>query len=267
MPSRYDETVPEASRRTDALDEAGWLHAVDPEPLLRHLNPSVSERKFRLTESAFTRRFWHLLTDQRSRTAVEMAEQFADGFSDRDELRLACAGAEVAYEQILDRYFPTRTPERSFWGGAVSAAQHAACSFFDAPGVRRQPENPERYWSFASLIWLGTAAYPIGEDDIGSKGHDLIEAEQVEQVRLLHDLFGNPFQPVAVNESWLTWNGGVIRRLAKTIYDERQFDRLPDLADVLVLAGCANADVLDHCRHPGPHVLGCWVLDLLLGKR
>ena len=25
-------------------------------------------------------------------------------------------------------------------------------------------------------------------------------------------------------------------------------------------------DILDHCRGPGPHVRGCWVVDLLLGK-
>jgi hypothetical protein len=24
--------------------------------------------------------------------------------------------------------------------------------------------------------------------------------------------------------------------------------------------------VLDHCRGSGPHVRGCWVVDLLLGK-
>ena len=31
-------------------------------------------------------------------------------------------------------------------------------------------------------------------------------------------------------------------------------------------AGCENAELLDHLRGPGPHVRGCFVLDLLLGK-
>src|SRR5262249_2543129 len=44
------------------------------------------------------------------------------------------------------------------------------------------------------------------------------------------------------------------------------FDRLPALADALEGAGCANADILGHCRRPGEHVQGCWVLDLLRGK-
>lgn len=43
-------------------------------------------------------------------------------------------------------------------------------------------------------------------------------------------------------------------------------DTLAVLADALEDAGCDNEDVLNHCRQPGIHVRGCWVLDLLLGK-
>jgi hypothetical protein len=28
----------------------------------------------------------------------------------------------------------------------------------------------------------------------------------------------------------------------------------------------AIADILNHCRGAGPHVRGCWVIDLVLGK-
>jgi hypothetical protein len=38
------------------------------------------------------------------------------------------------------------------------------------------------------------------------------------------------------------------------------------LADALQDAGCDNDRILDHCRGPGPHVRGCWVVDLVLGK-
>jgi hypothetical protein len=55
--------------------------------------------------------------------------------------------------------------------------------------------------------------------------------------------------------------------LAQAIYDEGAFDRLPVLADALEETGCTNADILGHCRGPGPHVRGCWVVDLLLGKK
>jgi hypothetical protein len=54
--------------------------------------------------------------------------------------------------------------------------------------------------------------------------------------------------------------------LARTIYEGRAFDRLPMLADALVEAGCDNPDVLTHLRGDGPHVRGCWAVDLVLGK-
>jgi hypothetical protein len=38
------------------------------------------------------------------------------------------------------------------------------------------------------------------------------------------------------------------------------------LADALEEAGCTDAAILSHLRGPGPHVRGCWVVDLLLGK-
>jgi hypothetical protein len=54
--------------------------------------------------------------------------------------------------------------------------------------------------------------------------------------------------------------------MAEVIYADSAFDRLPVLADALEEAGCTISDILDHCRGPGPHVRGCWVVDLLLGK-
>jgi hypothetical protein len=79
----------------------------------------------------------------------------------------------------------------------------------------------------------------------------------------LRDIFGNPFKPVSVDRAWLTSN---VIGLAETIYADRAFDRLPILADALEDAGCDNADILNHCRQPGEHVRGCWVVDLVLGK-
>lgn len=85
-------------------------------------------------------------------------------------------------------------------------------------------------------------------------------------VDLTREMFGNPFQPVALDSSWLAWNDGAIRKMAQAIYDGRRFADLPILADALEDAGCADAAILAHCRTPGEHVRGCWVIDLLLGK-
>ena len=76
-------------------------------------------------------------------------------------------------------------------------------------------------------------------------------------------VFGNPFRPVALDPSWLT---PTVLALAKGIYAERAFDRLPSLADALQDAGCENPEVLDHCRGPVPHVRGCFVVDLLTSR-
>src|SRR5204862_225019 len=56
-------------------------------------------------------------------------------------------------------------------------------------------------------------------------------------------------------------------RLALAIYEEQAFERLPILADALEEAGCTDADILSHLRRPGTHARGCYVLDLLLGRR
>jgi hypothetical protein len=85
--------------------------------------------------------------------------------------------------------------------------------------------------------------------------------------KLLRDLFCNPFRPLPpFDPNWLAWNGGTIRKLAVSIYDNRRFEDMPVLADALEEAGCDNSEILSHCRGGGPHARGCWLLDLLLGK-
>ena len=73
-------------------------------------------------------------------------------------------------------------------------------------------------------------------------------------------------RPIALDPDWLAWDSGMVVKVAQAIYDERAFDRLPILADALEEAGCHDADILQHCRQPGEHVRGCWVVDLLLSK-
>jgi hypothetical protein len=90
--------------------------------------------------------------------------------------------------------------------------------------------------------------------------------ERVAQCKLLREIVGNPFRPVAIDTSWLTWNDGTAVKIAQGIHEQRAFDRLVVLADALEEAGCTEAAILEHLRGPGPHVRGCWAVDLLLGK-
>jgi hypothetical protein len=87
--------------------------------------------------------------------------------------------------------------------------------------------------------------------------------ERAAQLPLLYCVFGNPFRPVTFSPEWRTSTAVV---LAQQMYDSRDFALMPILGDALQDAGCDNSDILDHCRGAGPHVRGCWVVDLILGK-
>jgi hypothetical protein len=130
---------------------------------------------------------------------------------------------------------------------------------------------------------VGAAALDFGDGSIAAEAEAERAKEKVQQegaapagawvqqLALLsacvRDIFGNPFRrSPPLPPSVLAWNDASIRRIAEGIYDERAFDRLPILADALEEAGCTNTDILNHLRGPGPHVRGCWVVDLLLGK-
>jgi hypothetical protein len=80
---------------------------------------------------------------------------------------------------------------------------------------------------------------------------------------LIRCVFGNPYRHTAFDPAWRT---EAAVALARGVLEERAFDRLPVLADALEDAGCADPDVLAHCRGAGPHARGCWVIDGLLGR-
>jgi hypothetical protein len=80
---------------------------------------------------------------------------------------------------------------------------------------------------------------------------------------LIRCIFGNPHRPTAFAPKWLTPK---VVALAGGIDAERAFDRMPVLADALEEAGCAEAEILQHCRGTDPHARGCWVVDPLLKK-
>ncbi|MDB5310206.1 MAG: hypothetical protein JWO38_4408 [Gemmataceae bacterium] len=103
--------------------------------------------------------------------------------------------------------------------------------------------------------------------DPNANGEWMTDPETVavsrEGMRLLRDIGGNPFRPVAFDPSWRTDTAAT---LARQMYESREFSAMPILADALQDAGCDNEDILGHCRGDGPHVRGCHVIDLLLGK-
>ena len=80
---------------------------------------------------------------------------------------------------------------------------------------------------------------------------------------LLRDIYGNTPRAVSLDPRWRT---ETVRSLARVMYKTRDFTAMPVLADALQEVGCDAAAVLDHCRGSRPHVRGCWVVDLVLGR-
>lgn len=129
-----------------------------------------------------------------------------------------------------------------------------------------------------SISWNPVHLPPLSQADRATRGLALENAgEAVWKVvreggnllgsapcNLLRGIVGNPFRPGTFNPVWQTPE---VVALSKAIYDERSFDRLPVLADVLEEAGCQAPQILGHCRQPGVHARGCWVLDLVLGRK
>ena len=240
------------------MTEAEWLAATDPAPILAFLRDrgGAGERKLRLFAVACCRRVWDWLSDERSQRAVRVAEWYAEQAVGSDVLLSAAADAETASREVcLDsRYDPY---DSATWKAAYAAWRVCGDTPEEASG------------GAAGALACVTAAHTWDE------GHpheslDLLKAEDAERgvnCRFLRCLFGNPFRPApSLAPSVLAWNSGTVPKLAAAIYEERAFDRLPVLADALEDAGCADADILGHCRGGGEHVRGCWVIDLVLGK-
>jgi hypothetical protein len=209
------------------MTEAEWLECTDPQKMLEFLGGKASERKFRLFSVACCRRIWHFLIDERSKEMVEVVEQFVDGNNDQAAMEKARKAAWAARNT-----FPSRAAR------AACAASSDSWETAWAAGRAMKIHGGEKNWY----------------------------AEREAQAALIRDLFGNLFRPVALDPAWLAWNDGLLVSMAKKMYDSRDFTDMPVLADALEEAGCDNADILNHCRQPGEHVRGCWVVDLLLDK-
>jgi hypothetical protein len=206
-----------------------------------------SDRKFRLFAVATIRAVWEHVTDPRSQAAVEAAERYADD-PNPTILNAVRHAAVVASNDALELY-----------DEAVPASLVASATA-DATALALEPVmNPEEHTSLPPA-WCGVGYRVADSISHDSSGADLVEMHH----RLFHDIIPNPFRPVQPDPAWLTSD---VLALARGIYEERAFDRMPILADALQDAGCDNDDVLNHCRGSGPHVRGCWVVDLLLGKQ
>jgi hypothetical protein len=197
-----------------------------------HIYPSGSYengplgRKLRLHSCACCYCFIDILTDERSRRALEVSERFADGLATKKELANAKRHATRARVAV---------------GGGWSSEAWAACHIVEEVAS-------------AQMSRVIDAVGPAERVGRWTRHTRMV---------LFRDIFGNPFRPVPFALSWRT---DTALTLARTMYESRDFSAMPILGDALQDAGCDSDDILNHCRGPGPHVRGCWVVDLVLGK-
>ena len=221
----------------------------------------TSKRKLRLFAAAISRKWTLIPHDELSRTLLRAYEEFAND--------------EGTWEQFWEAGLAVQTAVQR---GERTTISHLALMWQDTPcGLSRL--GLDLAWAIAEFTakesvamtskaateddWFNWSFCGGPPDPLWQSTRKAIEAEYPV---VLREVVGNPFRPVSAASGWLHWRERTIPKLAQAIYDQRAFDRLPVLADALDEAGCTNADILTHCRGPGPHVKGCWVVDLLLGK-
>jgi hypothetical protein len=246
------------------MTETEWLACEDPARMLKcirdHLLPGkqggfiypleVSDRKLWLFVAAVKRLWWGEMASPRDRKEVERLEVVADG--------------KLEPGRLSSLVFSYTMP-----GDAADCARECV-RVHDSKG------DPPRWANLLREIvgnpWRPHARWNGGAPIAGGW--------------------------TAIPDDWLT---PAVLSVARAAYDLREWDRLPVLADALEDAGCEDLlvcpycegrgewedvdedgkvvkwcppcsgsgliahPVLAHLRGPGPHVRGCWALDLLLG--
>jgi hypothetical protein len=221
------------------MDEAEWLACCEPGEMIEFLGEKVNDRKLRLFQIACCRRIWDVLSNDQ-RDAVCVAELYADG--------QVTDAKRVAGRKRINTIATDASPLEIKAGYAA----------FDTLGKTIFKRKP----------FLGCADVfgEIADKAAGAKEgafQKAFEAEEAAEADLLRCVFGSPFRRTAFKAKWKT---AAVIALAQQMYDSRDFTTMPSLADALRDAGCDNEAILSHCGGPGPHVRGCWPVDMLLGK-
>ncbi len=227
------------------MTEAEWRETSDVWNMWISVEESASDRKLRHLMVEPTRRVVLGLAGKNRKYHSDLLERFAAGELSRAQLSRKWRNLWWKCEAYKVYGFPWTNDERLT---LIDDAGQAFVWYF------RVFLPPEHSCLFTMPTWQ--AARESSEGSSGRRAMTILADD-------FRCIFGNPFRPVVFAPSWRSETAVA---LAAGIYEERAFDRLPILADALEEAGCDHPDVLSHCRGPGPHARGCWVVDGVLGK-
>jgi len=244
------------------MTESEWLISVEPKALFYHLGPE-NDRKLRLLVANCFRRVWNCLSHPKTQGALE----FLEGVTPNDY------SASEAERDAENAVWECESLEARIVARAIADVLKDSRPLpFHMPCYEDMRERVTRYVDYP----INTMNAIVRSLRLGSLEKDpdkAVALESKHQCHFLRDIFGNPFRPVTIDPAWLVWRNGAVVKLAQSAYQERALpsgelepERLAVLADALEEAGCTDAQILGHLRSPGPHVRGCWVVDLFLGK-
>lgn len=232
------------------------LDAVVPDS--RSVRSKATQRRLRLCICAGLRRVWGDIRNEVDRLAVAVAEQVADRellLRELRAIRLECS------RQHQDR--------ETYWS-VVDPPQDDGLTI-----IRQRDRQVELVVMFAlaealngpmvklALTHVWNLSVPREAWFVDSRFGSIVTQDRSPDptADIVRDLFGYPFQPQLFDPRWRTPT--VLGLVESAVHDH---DHLPILADALEEAGCTYPGILEHCRGPGPHVRGCWVLDLIRGR-
>ncbi len=244
------------------MDETTWLACVDPARMLDYLfAQQVRPRKLRLLACACCRLYWSSFTDPRIQQAVIASERFAEQDNrprPRSRRRRALNRAPLA--EAAQQAMRAVAEALHFEASAYNAVLQATAEDI------RETVRPTLAALQQMARWEAAYECVPGMDEPAVVA-EAMQAEQSAQCAVIRELWGNPFRFLPFEEGWRRWNDGTLVKLAQAIYDDRNWLDLPVLADALMDAGCSDERLLGHFRATQGHSLGCWALDVVLGRR
>ena len=235
------------------MTEIEWLGCADPDEMLGWVSWGKDpDRKRFLFLLACIRPLAPYLRDQRLKRAGEVLEEMADGIRNYNALLDAFQDASAAWEELHED-----ASEQRWFHGHLAAAESVVAAL-----------HPESYEDLNRPMERCCHAIELLRSD---RDQPLIRQQvRAQQTGFVRDIFGNLFRPASLD---LAHRTPTVVSLAHAAYNERQLPsgeldpvRLSILADALEETG-SPGELVAHLRGPGPHVRGCFAVDLCLGRR